>query len=355
MNRKTLFIKDNTGAIRRWTISIEEPGLVIAHGQIKGSVQHKEINIESGKGGRTRIEQQLLMMKSRIKKQRDKGYVDTIEQAMEGRPTNALGLVKPMLAQRRDKVKKINMNNLYAQYKYNGHRCLITEKNCETIAYTRNGKLITSIDHILKQLVLGEGQTIDGELYIHGQSLQSISSLIRKKQNGSEKLKYIAYDVVMDDPYVDRLDCIQKITNFTDERVIVAPTSPVLTEEDITQCFINAKKNNYEGLILRQDGFGYEDGKRSKSLVKIKSCLDNEYEVIDVIPSSDNWGILVCKAENGKTFKVTAPGSMENKRIILDNKDGFIGQHVNVGFAEYTDDGIPFHPVASYFRNKKGE
>ena len=106
----------------------------------------------------------------------------------------------------------------------------------------------------------------------------------------------------------------------------------------------------YEGLILRDKNAKYEVGTRSKGLIKVKRFDDREYKVIDVVSSNDGWGILVCVTDQGKIFRVSAPGSMSNKTQILNEKDSFIGLNVTIQYANLTPDGIPFHPVALRFR-----
>jgi ATP-dependent DNA ligase len=101
--------------------------------------------------------------------------------------------------------------------------------------------------------------------------------------------------------------------------------------------------------MLRHGDKSYEPGKRSSSLVKVKKCMDAEFLVIDVIPSKDGWGILVCKV-GAETFRVPAPGTIENKTEILNNKHKYINRYITVEFFEWTNNGIPFHPRAMNWR-----
>jgi hypothetical protein len=132
--------------------------------------------------------------------------------------------------------------------------------------------------------------------------------------------------------------------------VIVAPTRYGIKIPDITEELHNAIDLGYEGLILRTNDTGYEAGKRSKSLVKIKKWLDGEFLVTNIVPSVDGWAVLEC-THNGGFFRVSAPGTIDNKFEIMMDKENYIGRYVNVEFFEWTNDGIPFHPVAKYFRS----
>jgi ATP-dependent DNA ligase len=309
-------------------------------------MQEKFDTVELNMSGRNLDEQIELEIRSRINKQLDKGYRHTRDEAHEAKGMNVLNLARPMLA------KVYNQQDLtgcFMQYKFDGHRILVTRQNDELIAYSRNGKLIHTIDHILEYVDIPEGTTLDGELYIHGMPLQQISSLVRKVQPDNIKLKYIVYDQISDKRFADRFDEIAKFRLGDD--VFMAVTNDA--HNDYEPAFAYAKKEGYEGLIARQNNVGYEAGKRSTQLLKIKTRFDFEAEVIAIIPSADGWAVLTCIAPNGKTFGVTAPGTMKQKHEIMDNAALYIGKMLTVECAEYTVDGMPFHPVAIAFREEE--
>lgn len=346
---RSLFKQDVTGQIRVWEIQqISDSQVEIRWGVLDGVMQSQVENIPFGLSTRTQQEQVESRINSRINKQLDRGYKNSIEEAKELKGTNSLGLDKPMLAQPITKVKNIDYNNAFLQPKYDGHRCLVTKVDGEVIAYSRQGKLITSIPHILGELDLLEGTVLDGELYCHGHSLQAISSWIKKEQNNSLKLNYHVYDVLMDLPYIERYEYISQLTrNLT--HTVLASTIIISTGEDVQPFFQSCISQGYEGAILRWGAAGYEVGKRSKSLVKIKEFHDDEFEVLDIEASKDNWAVLICLCRKGK-FKVSAPGSIHNKIQILKNKNKYIGKFITVQYSQLTPDGLPFHPVALRWR-----
>lgn len=341
-----LYIKDSNGNIRIWSIESEIDGFTITHGVLGGSLQTKFEEVLFGKVNRSQDEQIELQMNSRVSKQRDKGYVDTVEQAMASKPTNQLGLLKPMLAKNIDDVV-IDYKTAFIQRKYDGNRCLITNQDGNIIAYSRNGKPINSIDHILCNLDLQEGETIDGELYCHGQSLQTIVSWIKRQQQESKKIKFNVYDYVSNEPFKDRL---QRIQRFESESVNVAETFNAYDLSDVMELFRLFRNDGYEGAIVRHGSAGYQDGKRSSSLLKVKEWLDMEFIVKDIDVSKDGWAILQCEAPNGKEFNVTCHGDHAYKEFVCLHRELFIGQCVTVEFAYFTADGIPFHPIAKGWR-----
>jgi len=359
-----MFIKDNRGDLRHWTIWYEEDEIIIKHGLYRGAMQEKREVVEI-KGNNTLKEQIMSRVASRCSKQRDKGYVSTKREALSGKTTNAAGLPKPMLAQ---PIKNSQITGKYfVQYKYDGHRCIVHKQDGVMKAYSRNGKPIVTIDHILNDMhsSVNEGEFFDGELYIHGLSLQKIASLVKRKQPESELLTYMIYDTISEDKYGIRLERIRAVSSGFSRRYSSVPTraksalggelgglgNDINSPLDYTKSDLEtAISNGYEGLIVRLNDRGYEDGRRSKSLIKVKKFEDDEFQVMGIHASVDNWAILECRTGKGVTFNVSAPGAIKAREEILQKSHEYIGKWINVEYSNITKGGVPFHPVATAFR-----
>jgi ATP-dependent DNA ligase len=350
---KTLYKVSATGATQVWIISgsLEREEITIQYGQHHGSLQVQKDKVYVNKSGRGLKEQIILEMQSRITKQRAKGYRDTVHDATQHKNENALNLAKPMLAQRYDKVAKFNVTDCHRQHKLDGHRMLVHNRGGDLIAYTRNGKVIDTLDHIISCIDIPEGYTLDGEVYYHGVPLQTIASWCKRKQPDTLKLEYVVYDTIMDKPYGERLDFLRALEWEHPIRLI----DTWISDDPITEDLFRSIEDGYEGLILRSTSLGYGSGKRCRSLVKVKEVLDDEFLVLDVVPSRDGWGVLVCRTAEGKEFSVSAPGTMEDKTSVLRSKYLYIGKMIRVEYFSLTKEGKPFHPVATYFREKLSE
>ena len=358
-----LYKKDHNGALRIWIIEADDDEIFIQYGVDGGELIEQNEFIEDGKAGRDVEEQIISRVNSRVNKKLDAGYSKSKEVALSTRQNlNAVGGVRPMLAKRIDKAGLWNVKGALVQYKYNGHRCMITNQGGELIAYSKNGKVTQSIDHILKGIIIPDGVTLDGELYHHGTSLQRIGSWVRKNQEESKQLIFMCYDIVMDCEYATRHCSLEILVmqNQLGACTELAPCTKLESAKEINGMFKEAKQLGYEGLIIRVAGSGYEDGKRTWQLLKVKQTDDQPYEdgeflVIEILPSKDGWARLVCAMENGKTFKVSAPGDMAEKRRVLREKGDYIGSKVRVEYAELTEEGKPFHPIALEWREKETE
>jgi len=345
---KTLYQIDNKKQLRVWSIYNDEYTIIIKHGLVQGAMQTVEEPILIGKGSRTVQQQIESRMNSRISKQKAKGYRGTILEAKAFAGKNELNTFKPMLAQQFNKQKSVDTTGAVLQRKLDGNRMLVTRTNGDIIAYTRNGKVIRTLGHILDQMEwLEEGQTVDGEVYKHGMALKDIRGGVAKKQASTLELNYHIYDVVEPRSFKDRF--VINAPNDT-SNLVVEPWWAVVSKGSTKQLFDTVRKQGYEGLMMRLDEYGYQPGKRSKSLLKIKYRYDAEYEVIDIIPGKNNQAILIMRLPNGETVKGVTPGTKKEKEFVMDNADHYIGKLCTCSFAYLTEFGIPFHLTCDNWR-----
>lgn len=334
---------DTKGKMREWVVEKIGDGIEIRHGALDGKHQVKTERIDQGKAGRSVEEQIHSRYLSRINKQKDKGYKTTVEEAAKGR-TNSLGLKKPMLAKVFGKVKNVDYTSAFYQHKYNGHRCCVKNVDGKIVAYTRGSKLVKSISHILDGIEIPEGVTIDGELYCHGVALQTIGSWIKKDQPETKLLSLRVYDTISDQPYAFRLRKINDMILGAHAEVV--PTGEIEEEGILRKMLTESITLGYEGGIVRWGFDGYEDGSRSKHLLKLKVADSAEFEVVDIVPSKDGWARLVLDC--GVT--VSCHGNMEYKYDIMNNADQYIGKILTIEYFGLTNDKKPFQPIAIAFR-----
>jgi len=346
-----LYAKDAKGQIRVWSIEILDKGLLISHGVLDGVIQEKIEYIGEGLAGRSLEDQILSRFKSRISKKIDLGYSMSIEDAETKARTNSLGFVRPMLATKIKDVRNIDLENLYYQHKLDGNRVLITNNFGIVVAYSRQGKPINTITEILQTVKIPEGVTIDGEIYCHGESLQTIVSWVKRRQEGTENLRFHAYDVVNENKYSSRYR--ELLSYDLGPFAEVVETNKYDGSKSFKTLIRESKNLGYEGIILRQNSFGYES-KRSKSLIKGKEFEDHEFLIVGMHLSKDGRPMLDCITDHGVDFRTVAPGTMKEKYTIFNNKEN-IGNFVHLEFSNYTKDGSPFHPNALSIIKTKDE
>lgn len=377
--------KKNAVGIGWWKIEVEDDYhaavITISHAvtETAAPIVHEE-RIHEGKNiGRanetTPYQQATLEAHSRINNQLDKGYV-VDKPAWTDAVTNQLGQLKPMLAQPLDKVAKhLDFKHCFIQPKLDGFRCLAHRgEGDQLIMYTRNGKEIDTLPHIRDRLlaIMKPGDHFDGELYIHGTPLQTIASRVKRAQPDSVYVEYWVYDmVILDDFYPCRLDTLRERFNAW-----IATTQPPFDGDDYPNCVVQVatekietmaqaqgwfkywREINFEGAILRWGLAPYQDGKRSKHLVKLKKFIDEEFIVVDIVPGKTvslngnevTPGIAICKMLHGQQFRCPLPGDMKERQMQLRSKEIYVGKALTVKFANLTPDGVPFHPVGLRWR-----
>ncbi|PTB98580.1 hypothetical protein C9975_10425, partial [Thalassospira xiamenensis] len=210
----------------------------------------------------------------------------------------------------------------------------------------------------LDSILTDDSPILDGELYVHGYPLQTINGWIKKAKPESINIQYHVYDLVMDEPYQERIAQLETIVPDNHDHIVLTQTELVDSEADVISLHYKWVEEGYEGAIVRTNDKGYEP-KRSKSLIKVKSFQDAEFKIIDVIEGTPrikdgetlNVAIYVCETTEGKTFNVTAPGNMYEKHTAWQERQSAIGKDLTVKFFNFTNDKLPFLPVALRLRD----
>jgi DNA ligase-1 len=310
-----------------------------------------------GRANETTPQQQAkLELVSRVNKQLDKGYVRTIEEAAAP-ATNTLGKKKPMLATDVDKVKEesIDWDNAFVQRKLDGHRCLSDE-----FIYSRGGKQ-HDVAHVQAAVDNHPGLQalhLDGELYVHGLTLQAIGSLITRPREESLQLAYYVYDTVGNEPFEERFKKLETATCGvvwgTEQHLVLVETHKVRNMAEAMLWHRKWVKEGYEGTILRHGLGGYEDDKRSKRLIKLKDFTDLEVAITGwelgtpIVVKGVTYQVPVLsyehKAEDGtKVGKVTAMGDAAEKHAeylaLLAGEN--IGRLMTIEHFKFTPAGVP--------------
>jgi len=321
--------------------------------------QHTATGKNIGKSNETTPEEQaVLELESKSRLKIDKGYVDSIK-AAEVTSTNALGLPKPMLAASLDKVKPetIDWDTALCQPKLDGHRALFLDG----VLYSRSGKVI-DLPHIIEAIESSSLQHLhlDGELYLHGKTLQEVSSLIKGAKKNPEAaldIEYHIYDVVDEHAsFLDRTDEFEEGCFPFHPKIVANPTYAIDNMEELMEHHADWREEGYEGTMLRFGSDGYQVDKRSRKLLKVKEFHDAEFKVIGYEEGTpriraDNHKtyrvpVWICETESGATFNVTAAGNMHEKALEWKHRDECIGNILTVKYHNYSKDGIPQLPIA---------
>ena len=336
----TLYKRHANGQIGTWTIWATGDMIFMETKRTMDSAGtvHTEV-VSQGKQGRTLEEQIAQRIEARVRNKLDGGYKNQIGD-LGDTVTNQLELPTPMLAM--SNVKSLGASaQIYVQPKLDGMRMIVTKQHGKVVAYSRKGKLIETMGHILGALAprMENGQFLDGELYQHGLTLQQIMSLVKRFQVGSRGLQYHVFDTIRDAPFSERL---RDLAHYPKHGPIVRVDTALLTSATTIDLHMRqARAQGYEGLILRNGAATYEPGKRSPYVVKVKEFMDQEFQVVDWDRSKHGVPILLCRTKDGVPFRVTAPGTHAQR----ENAAKLVGKFVTVKYAYMTAEGVPFQPI----------
>lgn len=198
---------------------------------------------------------------------------------------------------------------------------------------------------------------LDGEVCVMdddgNENFHGLMKEVTRKDHTIENPRYNVFDLIT----VDEFDGKSTSTNFSDRlrllqtlntnnNVVILEQERVTSQEILDAWTDRAKKNGWEGCMLRKDA-PYKRG-RSKDLLKIKGMQDAEYEVVDVLTGKavyneggakeyDIASALVIK-HKGNQVKVGSGLSKEQRLRWFTNPEEIIGKTITVQFFEETKD-----------------
>jgi len=344
---KTLYKKDSKGKERIWKIYTNGAELIQEAGLLNGKLV-RNAKFCTGKNiGRsnetTPAEQALSELESTWKSKKDEGYFETLAEVA------STEVILPMLAKSYgdEKQKIVWDENVFIQPKLDGQRMLAHIKNGKVQLVSRDGKIISTLGHISKELSsIKEDVILDGEAYSHGLNFQENMRLIKKYRPGeTEQIKFNVYDAVSDKKFFDRAyKAFKLIYGLTTCHIV--DTISLNSEEDLIKRHSLYLSDGYEGSIIRHGQEGYKVNGRSSNLLKYKDFQDIACKIIDVVPAEQRpeQGVPVLEFK-GKTFQAGMKFSHKEREEWLKNKKNYIGKTAEIRFFEYSEDGIPRFPV----------
>lgn len=404
-----LVTKDSKGKIRVVEISYDwddiRRGYVIKRNtyQYGGKVTvQPEILITQGKVNRTVTEQAKLEYASHLKKYQDKGYKllpdgsdiesmtkEEIETIIPNDKTDANGFKKHMLAKDFNKVSHTIYDKIeywWASRKIDGVRASFY------IAKVEGAVNLFSQDELVKSASRGGGHydnatkhirnhprfieffnnhpdiIFDGELYIHGRSLQYISGLARTEidvDDECNELEFWIYDIMIDKPFEERLEVLEAIKEEldlgfdiehefkpSDLKLRMVPHEKVEGWLEIKKLHDKYVEEGFEGVVIRDPSKTYGYGKRTNDMIKIKEYQDGEFEITGLSEGLREEDMcFTCITKNGTEFKAKPMGSRELKQEYRENLDNIIGKMATVKFFYLSDEGVPLQPCVKCIRD----
>lgn len=312
----------------------------------------------------------------------------------------------PMLAQ---VLKTMPDPPVYVQRKYNGVRAVAAldvkeledaAATSEVVLYSRTRLPYPGFSYLRDELrpmlvaaategLGGERRQIylDGEIYLHGKSLQDISGMARRGHElqsnkpqdgetvpdsvGGAPLEFMVYDCF--DPrapdlvFAQRLALLREIFDGCNLRYAhLAPTALAASAEEVTAEYQKYLAEGYEGAMVRPNvPYRYSNGGyHSANLLKLKPTFDEEYRVVGWETGERGKAadllMLICEVAGPdgtmRQFAVTPAATEDERRALAARMNEIVegdgaprtyfdaewrGAMVRVYFDELSNDGVP--------------
>lgn len=352
--QKTLYKIDSKDKVRQWTILTEHEYFYTISGLMDGEkVETKKTHCKGkniGKSNETTPEQQAVAeAQSKIDKQKDKGYTESVDEARNKKKND----FKPMLAERYDKFEDRVTFPALISPKLDGMRCIATRDGL----FSRNMKPILSCPHIEEALADffrdNPDAIVDGELYNHDlkNNFEELISICRKTKPTEEDIKksreiaeFHVFNVKDGDlPFQERFN---KFTSYYDavknDCIVRVIHWNIPGHEEIelyTKAFL---EQGYEGAMVYYDYERPYEMKRTRRLLKVKNMMEDEFEIIRILEGIGNRsgmaGKIECVDSRGEEFEAGIAGGYELYRKMWQNPEDYIGKMATVQYQNLTSD-----------------
>ena len=277
--------------------------------------------------------------------------------------------MKPMLAVTYDEGLLDPDAEIIIQPKYDGIRALVSLNSDGSFnVVSRTGKPLVGLAGVMKFCtlkvldLLQEGATLDGELVLSrscGKSVDfnELSGLVRRldpsaESEKTERLCYMIYDYIAPNADVT-MDKRRYRLSMADDMCVIAGTEAWPFE--IPEYLDDYVKRGYEGIMVRTLDGVYEQGKRSKGLIKVKKFDSDEFPIIGAIEGkgklAGKLGAFEVSTPEGEKFAVKMATTDTELAAIWADKDSYMHEMLTVKFQGKSEKGIPRFPIGIAIRN----
>ena len=344
MKLPRLFKPTKTGAIQICDISVSGAVVSTTFGQLDGKLQTSTDTCSPknvGRSNSTTAEQQaILEAQSKFAKKVKSGY----SQELTSTPTVQL----PQKVKTYQDNKHLVSYPCYATPKYNGLNgtyWLLPDKTLKLTS--RGGDELPPIPHleptILKMMEHFKTTCINGELYISGESLQNITSAVKKPKELSKSLVFIPFELpLVSAPYKDKVALLIKYI----------PIVYITREEMLEEFFTVTVEAGYEGIVIYNTDSIYQFNQRSSTVLKYKPVADAEYKILSYTTDRNGHPVFTCETHDGKQFKVKPKGTDEERKQIITNFDSqYKNNYYKIEYEMLSDSGIPLKGIGVGLRS----
>lgn len=265
--------------------------------------------------------------------------------------------------------------------KFDGIRCLTKSGYC----MSRSFKMLPSrhVQNLFKNYQNLDGELIAGHPTEDGVYNKTQSYVMSEDKVGD--IKYYIFDYiepsVLGKPFYERLELAEKLVKqLNDPNVTIVDHKLVENYDELIQYENGCLEQGFEGIMMRNPVATYKTGRatfRENIIFKLKRFKDSEGMILDILPQmvnnnsleKDELGYAKRSAKKegliegdiagkiiikfGELILDVAPGAFthEERRILLKEKESYIGKYLKFKYFEYGVKDKPRFPAALGIRD----
>ena len=259
--------------------------------------------------------------------------------------------------------------------------CGANDVDCHSYGNVSYNHLTDIKDDIIQFMAyLPSYSMLDGELYNHHMGHFGVQSTVRTRiqhHPDVHKLRYYVFDIYWDEnPHTEErwsvlASAYQKhIVDVPGTKILLVPKWYAYNEQDIENGKrIAIDQYGFEGVVIRRSGLNcnptsreynmcrYSFG-RSTRIYKYKDFIDEEGEVVDVIPASGkeaDLGVLIIKDAFGKLIPIRHGNEDDRRKWLKDRSLVVKNPPLIFTFKHIGRDprsNVAQHPTGRWFRDK---
>lgn len=359
MTLPSLYKQTKTGATQVCNISTIDNIITVEFGQLDGAMQTKTTTCKGKNIGKanetTDLQQAQSEAQSKWEKKKKSGYSEDISAPVTVQLPMKVGIWESK--------RFPETGVVYSTPKYNGVNGVYRRESNELKLYSRGGDEYPGIPHLedeIHQIMdILDSNELNGELYIHNEHLQDITSAVKKPKELSKKLTFVIFDIA--DSQLDyhrrRIKLLGLELDITNGHIpepqhIVFSTGIVCNSlKDVEGHYAYCMASNLEGTVLKLPEAKYQHNVRSSHMWKYKKTLDGEYKVTSFNLDKNDHPVYTCITPEGLEFKVKRKGTAEERLSDAVIADSNIGKWLTIEYETLSKDNKPLKPVGLSFRD----
>lgn len=349
--KTTLYKKASKGYVQQWKVFVENNKITVEFGQVGGKLQTKDTFCKGKNIGRSNAttddEQALSEATAKWEKQVKKGYVKSSSgERLINLPMKVEAYFKGKM---KDKIKfpattGRKLNGVNAE-------CRIILDEFHQLSRGGENYPLPPQDaqnELIEVMNLLETDSINYEIYRHGEHLQDITGAVKAPHKHPElwqQLEYHIFDLpTYGEDWLTRCSILQQVALKKFKYVKFVENYRVDSHEDIIRLQDKFVEEKYEGSVVRNYDGVYQYNKRTMDVLKVKYVQSDEFKITSYEVDKNSQPVFLCDSINGQ-FKVKPKGTKEQRSQILQEANSWIGKWMTVEYEMLSKDGIPLKPV----------